>query len=325
MTHFKITEKSEIPLVGCIAFGIIDRGTNLIEVRPTSRCNLKCPFCSVNANNPEVHPHSYEVEKDYLIKWLKKVIKEKESDEIEAHIDAVGEITCHPKIIEILKEIKKIKEVKKISIQANGFGLEKKTIDKMEGVVDRINLSLHSLDKKQAQYLSGIKTYDVEKIKEISKYIAKKDIELLLTPVWIEKINDDQITKIIDFSKKIGAKLGIQKYEQYKYGRRIKGTKATTFWKFYQKLKQLEKEENADLILRRENLGIKKVKRIPTTMDIGDKVNAEIKLPGWIKNQMVAVANDRCITINNCNDKIGTMVRIKITDNKNNIYIAKKV
>ena len=62
----------------------------------------------------------------------------------------------------------------------------------MEGIVDRINLSLHSLDKKQAKYLSGINTYDVEKIKEIAKYISKKDIELLLTPVWMEKINDNR-------------------------------------------------------------------------------------------------------------------------------------
>ncbi|MFP3179020.1 MAG: radical SAM protein, partial [Thermocladium sp.] len=34
------------PLVGSLAFGIIDRGTNVIEVRPTSICSLSCIFCS---------------------------------------------------------------------------------------------------------------------------------------------------------------------------------------------------------------------------------------------------------------------------------------
>jgi uncharacterized Fe-S cluster-containing radical SAM superfamily enzyme len=44
---FKI--RRPIPLVGHIAFGVIDRGTNIIQVRPTSLCNLNCIFCSVDA------------------------------------------------------------------------------------------------------------------------------------------------------------------------------------------------------------------------------------------------------------------------------------
>ncbi len=40
---------SEIPLIGTIMFGLIDRGTNLIQVRPTSLCNLNCPYCSVDS------------------------------------------------------------------------------------------------------------------------------------------------------------------------------------------------------------------------------------------------------------------------------------
>ena len=131
MTHHKIDEKSGIPLLGCIAFGIIDRGTNLIQIRPTSVCNQKCPFCSTNANNTKVHPHTYEVEKDYLLKWVKVVIKEKECNEIEANIDSVGEITCHPKIIEIIREVKKIKEVKYVSLQTNGLTLTKEKVDKL--------------------------------------------------------------------------------------------------------------------------------------------------------------------------------------------------
>ncbi|MBT4440771.1 hypothetical protein HOC98_01565, partial [archaeon] len=43
----KINE--DIPLMGCIAFGIIDRGTNLLQVRATSMCNLNCVFCSTDS------------------------------------------------------------------------------------------------------------------------------------------------------------------------------------------------------------------------------------------------------------------------------------
>jgi uncharacterized protein len=325
MTHHKIDEKSGIPLLGCIAFGIIDRGTNLIQIRPTSVCNQRCPFCSTNANNLKVHPHTYEVEKDYLIKYLKAAIKEKECTEIEANIDSVGEITCHPEIIEIMNDIKKIKEVKYISLQTNGLTLTKEKINKLKGAVDRINLSIHTLDKKQAKELAGTNVYDIEKIKEIAKQIINSKIELYLTPVWIPKINDEEILKLIDFAKDIGAKLGLQKYEVYKYSRKIKGAKAETYWKFYDKLKKLEKEKDIKLIIKKEDMNIKKVKRIPTPLEIGDKLNAEIKLLGWLPNQVIAVSDDRCITINNCKDRVGTSIQIKITDNKNNIYLGKKL
>jgi uncharacterized protein len=325
MTHQKINEESQIPLVGAIAFGIIDRGTNLIQIRPTSVCNQKCPFCSTNANNSKIHPNTYEIEKNYLIKWVKKVIKEKESKEIEANIDSVGEITCHPKIIEIINEINKIKEVTYISLQTNGLTLTKEKVNKLKDSVNRINLSIHTLNKKQAKELAGTDTYDIEKIKEIAKHIIKSKIELYLTPVWIPKINDEEILKLTDFAKEIGAKLGLQKYEVYKYSRKIKGAKAETYWKFYDKLKKLEKEKKIKLIIKREDMNIKKVKRIQTTMEIDEKINIEIKLPGWLPNQMIGIANDRCITVNNCNEKIGTSIQVKITDNKNNIYLAKKL
>ena len=37
-----------IPLIGHTAFGLIDRGTNIIQVRGLSGCNINCPFCSVD-------------------------------------------------------------------------------------------------------------------------------------------------------------------------------------------------------------------------------------------------------------------------------------
>ena len=40
-------------------------------------------------------------------------------------------------------------------------------------------------------------------------------------------------------------------------------------------------------------------------------------MPGWISNQAVAVAKNRCITINNCNKDSG-LIKAKIVENKNN-------
>ncbi|MCE4627148.1 MAG: radical SAM protein, partial [Desulfurococcales archaeon] len=38
-----------LPLVGTVFIGVIDRGTNVLQVRPTTLCPLNCIFCSVDA------------------------------------------------------------------------------------------------------------------------------------------------------------------------------------------------------------------------------------------------------------------------------------
>jgi len=321
-----IDKNSGIPLIGLIHIGIIDRGTNLLQIRPSTACNMKCEFCSTNANNFEIHPYNFIVEQGYLIEWLKYAIKEKESNEIEANIDSMGEPTAYPQIIELITSISKIPEIKFISIQTNGTLLSKEKIKALEKAgLNRINLSIHSLQKNQSKKLFGSENYDIDKILDAIKSIKETKIELYMNPVWIPNINDKEIEKIIDLAKEVNAKLGIQKYEVYKYSRKMKGAKAETYWKFYDKLKKLEKEKKLKLIIGKEDFNIKKTKRIPTTMNIGENVNVEIKLPGWMPDQMIGVANDRCITINKCNDKIGDKIRVKITDNKNNIYLGKKL
>ena len=112
MKIIKITKESGIPLMGCIAFGIIDRGSNLLQIRPTTCCNLKCIFCSTSANDSSLHSINYEVAPNYLVEELKKVIKQKNCEEIEANIDSVGEPLSHPKLIDLIEKISKIKEIK---------------------------------------------------------------------------------------------------------------------------------------------------------------------------------------------------------------------
>ena len=90
MTLFKITRESGIPLLGGLYFGIIDRGTNLLQVRASSGCNLNCPFCSVDAGpNTKTRVTIYDVELDYLLDWVKEVIKFKNREDIEIHLDSV--------------------------------------------------------------------------------------------------------------------------------------------------------------------------------------------------------------------------------------------
>jgi hypothetical protein len=43
-----VHENSGIPLFGNGSFGIVDRGTSILEVKPITGCNLDCVYCSIN-------------------------------------------------------------------------------------------------------------------------------------------------------------------------------------------------------------------------------------------------------------------------------------
>lgn len=324
MQIIHITRESGIPLIGAIPFGIIDRGSNLLQIRPSSYCNMNCTFCST-ASNSEIHPINYEVEPNYLIDWLKEIIKLKECNEIEANIDSVGEPTSYPYLIELIEKIKEIKEVKFISMQTNGTLLTKELINNLEKAgLNRINISLHTLDEEQSKYLFGNQTYNLNKVLEALKLIKQTKIELNLVPVWLPRLNDEEIIKLIRLAKELNCKIGIQKYEITKYSRKEKKAKATTWFKFFRHLKELEKQENYKLIQAPKDFNIKRIKKIPLFFQKGDTINAVIVCQGWLKDQMIASSNNRAITILDCNKNIGDKIRVKILDTQDSIYIAKK-
>lgn len=318
----KIVIDRNIPLIGCIAFGIIDRGTNLLQVRPTSLCNLNCIFCSTNA---PVHPVYYEVDLDYLIEGIKEIVKLK-GDNVLINFDSVGETLIYPKFLDLVKEVGKIKEVSEISMQTNGVLLTKDYVDKLEKFgMNRINLSINSLDKNLAKKLSGCDFYDLDKILEIASYINKSKIELLIAPVWLPNVNDEDIVKLIKLCKDWKCKIGIQKYEIYKYGRKLKEVKQINWWKFYEQLKKWEKELGVKLRLDKKDFKIEKRVRVGEVFKKNERVNVEIVAKGWWKEQMLGKARSRCISINNCENKIGDKINIRILETKNNLYVGEKI
>lgn len=312
MKLIRITRESGMPLIGCIAFGIIDRGTNLIEVRPTSVCNLKCPFCSTNANDERMHPYNFEVECSYLADWVRDVVKFKDEG-VELHFDSAGETLSYKDFVKLVTICSKIKGVSFISMQTNGVLLTEKMIDALEKAgMNRINLSINSFNPEKAKLLCGRENYDVNNIIKIAKYISKSKIELLLAPVWLPGVNDYDIEQIIGFGKSLNARFGIQKYEIYKYGRKFKKAEHVNWWKFYNHLKGLGKKYGVKLELNARDVNVVKRPRVPAVFRKGEKVDVVIKAPGWINGQMIGVAKNRCISINNCKASVNSKVRVKI-------------
>ena len=325
MELIKINRESGIPLVGAINFGVIDRGTNLIQVRATTACNLKCTYCSTNANNSLVHPVNFEVEPSYLIDTVKEVIGFK-SEPVECNIDSVGEPSAYTYIVELVSGLKKMNNVSKISMQTNGSLLTLDKIKQLEAAgLDQINLSINGLSPVIAKSLSGTGFYSLDRILDTAKLISASKIQLLLAPVWIPKINDEEIPKVIQLAKELNAKIGIQKYEEYKHSRKVKGAKIINYWKFYRQLKEWEKEFGIKLLCTNKDFGVHKSIRLPVVAEEGDKIAVKVLSHGWWKGQKLASYKGRCITIDHCNADIGNLIKIRITSNKNNIYLAELI
>ena len=320
-----ITRESGIPLVGSVFIGILDRGSSLLQVRPTTLCNMSCTFCSTDAGiNSRFHKTNFIVDPGYLLEELKKVSEEKGYN-LHYNIDSVGEPTSYPYLIELIKGIKQFPDVLKISMQTNGTLLSKELIDNLVSAgLDRLNISVHSLDSLKAKMLFGSENYNIEKVIEIIDYIKNTSLELWLTPVWIQKINDNDIIELIKFAKQHSLNIGLQKYETYKYSRKIKKARELNYWKFYNQLEKWEKEFDIKLKFKNDPT-ITKRKTIKKMFEVDDKLQAVVVSKGWFPDQGIAAAKERAITVNNCNSNIHDKINIKIIENKNNIYLAELI
>ena len=323
----------DIPLFGCIAFGIIDRGTNVLQVRPISECPLSCVFCSTDAGPRTIQRISeYMVDLPQLLAAFDWAASCKETNDIEAHIDTVGEPSMYPQLVELVKGLSKNSHVKTVSMQTNGMLLSAKLIDKLGSAgLSRINMSIESLDPKLAKSIAGANAYNLAWVLKNAEHIAMNtDIDLLIAPVWLPGINDKEIPRLIEFALRIDAgkrfpALGIQKFLPHKYGRK-QGIKPIGWDEFYSQLRDWEDVYTTKLVLKPEDFGSFECKAIPRVFKRYEKVKVKVVGPGWMKGEKLAVARDRVVTIVDA-DRIhsGTEVNVRMDRVVDGIYIAKTI
>jgi len=308
----KVDEKSGIPLFGLDFIGILDRGTNLIEIKPITICNLRCKYCFVNAHfgdfkeNPLQEKHSkvnnFIVSVDYILKWLKYAIDLKNCDDIEVHIAPYGEFFLHPQYLELINGIRKFSQVKIISIQTNGTLLTENMVKELESAgLNRLNISFNALNEERAQKLSGIPDYNVSKLLKIFDTIIHSQIDLLIAPIWFFKHNDEDIVEIIKLVKKYEEEgltsayplLGIQNYLVYKSGRKFWKVEPRKFGYFYSKLTELEKTFNTKLKLGPLDFGIHPTTPITPPVEVGSKIRVKIICKGRSNVEYIGVLDDK--------------------------------
>ena len=327
-----IHQSSKIPLMGTNYFGLIDRGTNIIEVKPITSCNISCVFCSVDEGPKSRRKADFVVEKDYLVSEFRSLVEFKTSSfskgiEIDAHINAQGEPTLYADMVELVKDIMSVKFVKRSSIDTNGTLLSKQFVDELASAgLTRINLSLNAMEQEKAQRLAG-HPYNLQKVLEIARYIPTK-MDLIIAPVFVPGFNDDEIPKLAKFAEEIGAgkncpPIGVQNLLNYRFGRNP--VDSMPMDDFYKKMKDIEHNHQIKLVFGKGDFGVQELPELPKPFRRGQMIEAEIVLPGRIGSEMIASAKERLISIPNCYKEEGDKVKIRIKRTKHNIFLGKMV
>ncbi|MGC8606277.1 MAG: radical SAM protein [Vulcanisaeta sp.] len=334
----------DTPQVGTLAFGIVDRGTNVIEVRPTTLCPLSCIYCSVNAGPKSTNRWAEFIDDpETLLAALEEVVRFKGTMDIEAHIDGMGEPGVYPYLVNLIRGIKAINGISTVSMQTRLYMFSEDELKELaQAGLDRINLSIDSLNPELARKVSGASWYDVDHIKELVSLALELGINVVASPVWLPGINDNDIVEIIRWATNVGLGKGelppvlIQKYIPHKRGRKVK-VRIMTWQEFWEKIKNLERELGVKLTATNEKLNIHKAPQLPKPYPIGDEVKVKIISRGIIRGEFLgiilpikdSVIHDRVITVianpHMESILIENQVKVKIIENNDNIYIGKLI
>ncbi len=316
-----VHRNSGIPLIGTLYFGIVDRGTNILELKPITGCNISCLFCSVGEAK-ESKTVDFVVEDEYLIEETRRIVTFKQQDKetkIDLFINTHGEPLLYSSIARLVKGLREIPQVNTISIITNGTLLTKKLADELvDAGLSQVNISINAIDPQKAKQLAGYEGYSIKDVLESARHISKK-IKTVIAPVWIKGTNDEEIPNIIAFAKEIGAEIGIQNYMVHKLG--MKMAKQTDWEEFYSRLEDWEKQTGADLKFKGHH--IFKTKTLPEPFRKGEIVRAQVISVGRMNNETLAAAKGRVISVLNCNKEKGE-VKIRILKDKDNVFVAEE-
>ena len=316
-----IHRNSGIPLIGQVAFGLVYRGSSIIEIKPNNACNLDCVYCSIGEGLSSAK-NDFVIEKDYMVEELQKLI-DFIGEPIEVHIGVQGEPFLYADLEALIEDIQKMPLVHTISIDTNGTLLIKEKIDRLaKNDKLQLNLSLDAIDENVARRIAGVKNYSVKQVKEIIAYAAER-MKVIVAPVLTPGYNEEEMEKIIIWMKTLKKQpiLGIQNFLRYKTGRNP--AQEMPWEKFYALLERLEKKHKIKLRLSKKDFNVHKTRELPKPFKEGDVITATIKSVDRFPKSVIAVAGERMISVPGGEFKKDKRIRVKIVRDKHNIFVGK--
>jgi len=163
----------------------------------TYRCNLSCFFCHHEGAFPE---RELLDAKDYGF-----VAKVGVSLGITKYRITGGEPLIRKDIVDIVSEIAQVDGVEDLSITTNGTLITRRLLEELkEAGLDRINISLHTLDRAHYKEITGKDMLD-KVLSGIDNAVEVGFKEIKINVVLLHGINDGEIASLVKYaaSKKV--------------------------------------------------------------------------------------------------------------------------
>lgn len=167
-----------------------------LRVSVTDKCRYNCIYCDNEGFIPKTNQLTVE-EITKLCRLLAEIL-----DVTRIKLTG-GEPLCRKEIVEIVKNIKDLGLYKDISMTTNGFALSDYAEDLHDAGLDRINVSLSSLNPSTYEKITGSDSLPkvikgLRKAKEVGLYPIK------INYVVLKGLNDDELDDFIEFSAETG-------------------------------------------------------------------------------------------------------------------------
>ncbi|MHA2112236.1 MAG: radical SAM protein, partial [Candidatus Hodarchaeales archaeon] len=158
----------------------------------TSKCNLKCIYCHREGQND-----SSDLRSPMTSEEISKLVDIGGNFGVRAIKATGGELLTRSDIIEILQSIASKPFIEDLSIVTNGILLSKCALDLYESGVNRINVSLDTLDPDRYRFLSKGSMSPV--LRGITAVTKLKFSLLKINMLILKNLNEEEFVHMIKF------------------------------------------------------------------------------------------------------------------------------
>ena len=172
-----------------------------LRISVIDKCNFRCPYCMPK----EIFGERYQFLKNNELLSFEEIY---EITKIFAKIGVEklritgGEPLLRKDLNLLIKDLKSIDNIKEIALTTNGFLLKKHAQSLKESGLDRLTVSLDSLNSDSYKKLNG-QNLDLNKTLESIEFANSVGFEnIKINTVVMKGINEDQIIKLAEFGRK---------------------------------------------------------------------------------------------------------------------------
>src|SRR5579862_1409191 len=165
-----------------------------VRVSVTDRCNFRCVYC--RSANPETHMPSGD-----LLAWdeCERLVRILVGMGIRKVRVTGGEPLVRPGVEDFIGRLKAV-GVEDVSMTTNGYMLAERCDRLVAAGMDRVNISLDSLDRGKFERITRTKTFD-QVIAGIDAAQASALRPVKVNAVLVRGVNDDEVEAFAEFAR----------------------------------------------------------------------------------------------------------------------------